>query len=90
MNSYISKNFGIAPHLFSFIQQVYDMGKKIGVVLFGTPYSIKLFDSADLSIIAYEDITVVQEAVFDLLCGRLQATGKLPVMIEDVLLSIEL
>ncbi len=81
MNTFISKNFGIAPHLFSFIQQVHGMGKKIGVVLFGTPYSVELFDSADLSILAYEDIAVVQEAVFDLLCGRLQATGKLPVRV---------
>ncbi len=81
MNTFISKNFGIASHLFSFIQQVHRMGKKIGVVLFGTPYSIELFDSADLSIVAYEDVPACQEAVFDILYGRLQATGKLPVQI---------
>ena len=87
MNTNISKNFGISRNLVRFIKQLRSMGKKTVVVLFGTPYSVELFGDADTCIVAYEDIPVMQEAIFDLLCGRLQATAKLPVRVNTVTIN---
>ena len=80
MNMSVSKDFGIAPALRDFLKQMHNLGKKTVVVLFGSPYSINLFHEADTCIVAYEDVTIMQEAIFDTLRGKLQPTGKLPVM----------
>jgi beta-N-acetylhexosaminidase len=82
MNTNISKNFGISGNLLNFVKQMRSKNKKTVVILFGTPYSLDFFADTDTCIVAYEDVPVMQEAIFDLLCGRLQATGKLPIKVN--------
>ncbi len=50
---------------------------------FGNPYAIKNFTEATNLVACYEDDEVTQEAAYDLLIGRLQAKGKLPVTISE-------
>jgi beta-N-acetylhexosaminidase len=79
MNKFAHKKFGIADNTFILIERIKEMQKKLTVVVFGTPYSLQLFNDADTIIVAYEDAPAAQEAAVDLLLGRLQAQGKLPI-----------
>lgn len=81
MNKFIAQNFGIAQNTQALVKQLHEMGKKVIVILFGTPYSIELFKDADAIIMAYEDAPAAQEAVVDVLRGALQPTGILPVSV---------
>jgi beta-N-acetylhexosaminidase len=74
-------NFGISPNLLKLISQLALQNKKIIVILFGTPYSAKLFLQASAILVAFEDLAVVQQNVLDLLLGKFKPTGKMPVQI---------
>ena len=52
-------------------------------LIFGNPYSIKNIDNAPNLIACYEDDEITQEAAFDLLQGKIQAKGKLPVTVTE-------
>lgn len=81
MNKFINKNFGVADRTCLLVQQLSKMSKKVVIVLFGSPYSIPLFQEADLIIEAYEDAPAAQKAVVDTLRGELKPSGVLPVQI---------
>ena len=78
LNKLAGSNFGVAQNTLNLVAQLKEMGKSIVLVIFGTPYSVSLFKDIDI-IVAYEDITVTQQAVFDVLTGTLQPSGILPV-----------
>jgi beta-N-acetylhexosaminidase len=46
------------------------------------PYDLSQFPAAVAGIAAYDDSPAMQRAVADLLTGRLQATGRLPVSLD--------
>ena len=52
-------------------------------LVFGNPYSLKNIDKAPNLIACYEDDEITQEAAFDLLQGKIQAKGKLPVTVTE-------
>lgn len=79
MNKFITQNFGVGENTLKVVEQLHKIGKKIIIVLFGTPYSITLFQDADVILAAYEDAPAAQEAVVDVLRGQLEPAGKLPV-----------
>ncbi len=54
-------------------------------LVFGNPYAIHNFSNAPNLIACYEDDDITQHAAFDLLSGKIQAKGKLPVTVSDKL-----
>ena len=52
---------------------------KVIVVVFGNPYSLKFFDNNDWLVCAYEDNTVAQQVVPQILFGAIDGQGRLPV-----------
>lgn len=82
MHTKASDSFGITHNARLLVDSLCLLGKQVTVVLFGTPYSAELFYKNYNCIIAYEDLSVVQEAVCDVLCGMLKPEGKLPVLLN--------
>jgi hypothetical protein len=71
--------FGISDNARKLVAECKKQGKKMVVVFFGTPYSAVYFQDTDLVLVAYEDAVPAQEAVVDVLRGRLKAEGNLSV-----------
>ena len=82
MNKSSHKKFGIADNTFTLIQQLQQQGKKVGVIIFGTPYSVPSCKAADMILVAYEDVIPAQAAAAQVLLGQVHATGRLPVHID--------
>jgi beta-N-acetylhexosaminidase len=72
-------SYGIPQIGLYLIDKLRMQGKKLIIVLFGTPYSLRLFKKSDFVIMAYEDDPSAQEAAAEIVCGREQALGILPV-----------
>lgn len=79
MNKFATKNFGISAGTLALLQQLHQHKKKIVVVLFGSPYSVQLFDAHDSLVVAYEDDPDAQEAAAHVVAGTRRAVGQLPV-----------
>lgn len=79
MNRFAQENFGISPHTVALINKLKEQGKKVSVVLFGTPYAIPLVDKADTILVAYENSVEAQKAAAAVICGQTKAEGILPV-----------
>jgi beta-N-acetylhexosaminidase len=79
MNRLAQENFGINKNTLLLINKLKEHGKKVSVVLFGTPYAIPLVDKADTILVAYEDTGEAHKAAADVVCGKAQAEGILPV-----------
>lgn len=73
-----STQFGINSNSIDFIQKLSQKTQVI-LVIFGSPYSLKYFDSVKNVIVAYEDNEVTNVAAANILFGALPALGKLPV-----------
>lgn len=73
------KQFGIPDEKLAEIAKLKSEGKKVTVILYGSPYAIDLVQNADRIIVAYEDDGAAQEAVQQILAGFAHAEGKLPV-----------
>lgn len=73
-----NRNYGLADASIQFIN---DLSKRTQVilVLFGSPYSLKYFDSLRTVVVAYEENEVTQLAAANVIFGGLGASGKLPV-----------
>ncbi len=52
-------------------------------LIFGNPYAVANFKNIDNILFAYEDNSFAQEAAFQWLEGKTQATGQLPVTVSD-------
>ena len=79
MHPYKQKQFGISNEKLAEITKLKNEGKKVTVVLYGSPYAVELVQIADRIIVAYEDDGAAQEAVQQILAGYATATGTLPV-----------
>lgn len=79
LNKFAEKDFGVAMNTRLLMKQLKERGKKIIIVAFGTPYSIRHFNDADAIIMAYEDTPITQQAALDVLRGTLKAEGILPI-----------
>ncbi len=81
MTKNLNNNFGIAPNLVNLVCKLRELGKAVIVVLFGSPYAVSLFKQASTILVAYEDLPVVQQAILDVLQGKFEPTGVLPIKI---------
>jgi beta-glucosidase-like glycosyl hydrolase len=83
MNKSAEEHFGIDKKIMQCIKVLKREGKKIIIVLFGTPYSLALFDQEepieDALIVGYEDDPDAQSAVAQIIKGDLHPRGRLPV-----------
>lgn len=75
-------NFGINQNTLDFIDSL-SRRTEVVLVIFGSPYSLKFFESQKNIIIAYEDNEVTQPAAANVLFGAMPALGKLPVSASD-------
>ena len=83
-SSYPSKNYGITPAMISFVDNLPNSTKLI-FNLFGSPYAVDKFNfSRNLSslLIGYEDNMMVENAIVDVLVGKMSPKGKLPVSLK--------
>lgn len=83
MNKLSNKNWGISPTALAFLNKIKANNKQSHVVLFGNPYSLKLFEDADAIVVAYEDDPDAQESAAQVLNGTLQPQGTLPVTASE-------
>lgn len=81
MNKYAAKNYGIFPSTLQLLTKLYSIGKEVVIILFGNPYSLKMFNTEQAIIMAYEDDIDAQQAVADVISGKRIASGTLPVTI---------
>ena len=71
----------MSEEIISDLIKIKKSGKKLVAILYGSPYSAKLFDFADAIIIAYENDPDAINAVEKILSGECKAIGKIPVKI---------
>lgn len=79
MSAKATLEYGITPSLQQFIDRVVQLGPKTGMVVFGTPYSLRYFDRVPLLMCAYNDESLTQELAAQALFGALDIQGMLPV-----------
>ena len=78
---YATKNFGITDEIVGFVKEI-SKNNRIVFNLFACPYAMGLFSFKKLPaaiVIGYEDTQCAVNAVLDVMLGRLNPTGKLPV-----------
>lgn len=81
MNKSSSKNYGIDPRTLSLIRQLSAV-TNVSVVVFGSPYSLRLFDDMEqvsTLLEAYEDTPTFQQFAAQALFGGISVNGRLPV-----------
>ena len=77
---YPSNNFGISQNALDLVHQIQQNNKTI-IFDFGNPYALKNFCGADNLVACYEDDSITQHAAVDLLEGKINAKGTLPVTV---------
>jgi beta-N-acetylhexosaminidase len=77
---YPANNFGISKAAVTLAQRIQQQFKNTTLV-FGNPYAVKNFCGAKNIIACYDDDEVTQQTAADLLIGRFNAKGKLPVTV---------
>ncbi|MEP7111010.1 MAG: glycoside hydrolase family 3 N-terminal domain-containing protein [Ferruginibacter sp.] len=77
-----ANNFGISPYAIDLVTQLQEQTNSVTLV-FGNPYAIKNFCGAKNLVACYEDDPVVHNTAADLLQGKINAKGKLPVTVCD-------
>ncbi len=73
--------FGLSEKAIAFLNQLQQ--PHVISFVFGNPYAIKFINSPQNLVACYEDDEVTQAAAADLLQGKLQPKGKLPVTISN-------
>ncbi len=81
-NRYPANQFGISNYALDLIKQIQQNNKTI-IFDFGNPYALKNFCDARNLIACYEDDSLTQRAAADLLKGKINARGTLPVTVCD-------
>ncbi|NNF20594.1 MAG: serine hydrolase [Saprospiraceae bacterium] len=76
------KNYGISSSAFDLIFQL-NSTKKLILVINGSPYALKFFPEVSAIIQAYEDDSLMQEAVAQAIVGVNRFEGKLPVTAHE-------
>ena len=78
--SEVSKDYGISESTQRVIKDLVDKKVKVVLVLFGNPYSVKMFGDSNASIlVAYDDDPDAQQAAAQVITGELIPSGKMPV-----------
>jgi beta-N-acetylhexosaminidase len=75
-------NFGISNPAIYLAEQL-ERQQKLITIFFGNPYAIRNASKNSTLLAAYEDDPVSQETTADLINGKFQAKGKLPVKISE-------
>ncbi|MFN8278297.1 MAG: glycoside hydrolase family 3 N-terminal domain-containing protein [Chitinophagales bacterium] len=78
MSRQSSRNYGLADATVNFINTLAQK-TKVGVVLFGSPYSLRNFDSLNNVMVAYEDNEITNRAAANAAVGAMKVSGRLPV-----------
>ena len=78
MHNLESRNFGVVPEALHLIREIQKKTKVI-VVVFGNPYSLKLFDEFDTVICGYDDEPEAFTATANVIFGVNASVGKIPV-----------
>jgi beta-N-acetylhexosaminidase len=73
-------NFGISLSSLQLANRLAEL-PQAAVLLFGNPYALKNFCNTKNSIVCYEDDSYTQAAAFDVIIGKQQPMGKLPVTV---------
>ena len=76
INKFAHLNYGINQNCLNFLN---DLKQKTILTIFGSPYSLKLFNNFKNIIIAYENDVDAQIASAKVISGKLKAIGKLPI-----------
>lgn len=79
MCKFAQQNFGVFKETQTVVSDLMAQGKKVLVVLFGSPYSVSLFPKNIPILVAYEDDPDAQKAIAEILRGQRQVLGQLPV-----------
>jgi beta-N-acetylhexosaminidase len=77
-----ANNFGISSAALQLVKNVLKEPKS-SLLLFGNPYAVKNFCAAKNMIVCYEDNEIIQQKTFDIITGKTQPQGKLPVTVCD-------
>ena len=81
-NRYPANQFGISNYALDLIKQIQQNNKTI-IFDFGNPYALKNFCDAKNLVACYEDDSITQYAAADILEGKINAKGTLPVTVCD-------
>ena len=81
MNRVARENYGITQTIQNTIKQIHAHNANTLLVVFGNPYSCALFEYLPGLVCAYQDDVDAQVAAAEILLGKLEAQGKLPVSI---------
>lgn len=73
--------YGIKPGVHELCKNLVENKKHIGVVIFGTPYSARVFDYMPSLLVAYDEDPCAQATVARILTGQLPAIGQLPIIL---------
>lgn len=79
MNKFAHKQFGISNTTCDLLDRLQQQGKKIVLVLFGSPYALSLFEHVGTVLVAYEPDIDAQFAAARVLVGKSNAIGRLPI-----------
>lgn len=75
-----ANNFGISAAALQLANEVLKTPKS-SIILFGNPYAVKNFCSAKNMMVCYEDNDIVQKKTYDIITGKINPQGKLPVTV---------
>lgn len=82
MNGLAGYNYGVRTNARDFITQL-QQHKNVLLTLFGTPYALQYFESADHILVAYHDDSMIQEMAAQVFFGGIGAQGHLPVTCSE-------
>ncbi len=82
MSRMAGNDFGITLGTRNFIRQVTATPCKVVVTVFGSPYALKYFETADWLLEAYNEETITQQVAAQVIFGGYSANGKLPVNVS--------
>lgn len=86
MSRYPANGFGVTQGTRNFIRQLTAGSARVVVTVFGSPYSLKYFESAECLLAAYNDDPVTQQLAAQVIFGGCSAAGRLPVNVSGNML----
>jgi len=83
LNQFPQEKFGITQKLLASIQKLIKEKRKVILVLFTNPYSLKYFKNEKAIVVGYQNNSESQKAMANILLGKINPQGKLPVTASD-------
>ena len=78
----MTNHFGLSTETIEFLRELNQRTKLI-IVIFGTPYTLSLFDNFDWLIVGYEEDSLNQDIAAQAIFGAIPFMGRLPVTASD-------